>query len=422
MAEPAGAAAALQQVAAAAAATLLQARSPPAAAAQALQRELFPPPCCYLALAVSAGGAMLLSANLLAAARSAAEAAGVHTAAHCFAGAALQARRPMACSLPAASSSGSGADGSQLLAHADLAAAAQRWGAASFLCLPFHVPQAANGAEASSTSERGGSAAAALLLGTVAAPDAAQNQRQRQHIRTLLALAAALVQHTQLELRQAADALTLLQLHLGAPVAPQPVQPEPGHDQGLQEVAAALAQPPRAMDGGALAGEARAGSRQQLMDGPERRQAGAADAAAAGASQQATAAHAAAAGASQQAGGGLAAAVGAPPTEAQQEAAQAQQQGGASRWRLPPFLARLGQVLLLCWLSLRELAALPAARHAMGLDPLLRFRGGAAPPAPAVHGEQWGLPGRRRGLEDEFAEHHARMLADKVGGWGWGGG
>ncbi len=456
----------LQQVAAGAAAALLRAHPLPAAAAASLRADLFPGACCYLALAVSDGSALLLSANLLAPAGRAAEPAGVHTASRCWAGAAIAARRPMAYSLPLGSRNG---ECSQLARHTDLAAAAQRWRAGAFLCLPFHVPPAADVTEASSSSSSSsdGGSAAALLLGIRSASAAGaaeqqqqQQQQQREHVRAMLSLAAAIVQHAAPELRQAAEALALLRPHLTAPTALQPEQLEgiqegelegwddDDDDEGAAATTAGAAGVPEAAEaagaggtpgsaragraaelaGAAAAGELTAGSSRQARAGPAAPQ----DVQPVGTSQQPAAgpaanermhpAGAAFASGSRPSGSGSAppGLQGAAPQQQQPPGAQQQrqqQQQQPPTGRQLPFLARVHQVLLLCWLSLRELLALPATRRSLGLDVLLRFRGPAAPPAVAFHGEIWGMPGRGRGrsLEEEFAEHHSRVLADKVG-------
>ena len=472
MAEAATGAPTLQQVATGAAAALVRAQPLPTAAAASLRADLFPGPCCYLALAVGNGGALLLSGNLLAPAGCAHEPAGVHTASRCWAGAAIAARRPMACSLPHGGRNG---DCSHLAQHTDLAAAAKRWGAGAFLCLPFLVP-AADAADASSSAsssaDAGGTAALLLGVETVPAGTALQlpkqqeqpklqlQQQQREHVHSLLSLAGAIVQHAATELRQAAEALALLRPHLTAPAALQlerlddigEEELEGGDAEGEEEdeeggaAAAAAGGGPGdvatspAAAAGTAGGELEAGSSRQAVTSLPPQQ----GLQAAGPSWQTAAGPAgntrmtsgsgarpsssgagpssgdAAPSGSRGAPAGLQGDAPRAPTgtqqqQQQQQLQQLQQPGG----RRQPFLVRLRQVLLLCWLPLREMLALPAGRRSLGLDALLRFQGPAAPSTVAFHGEQWGLPGHGQGrsLEDEFAEYHSRILADKVR-WG----
>ena len=455
----------LQQVASGAAAALVQAQPLPTAAAASLRADLFPGPCCYLALAVGDSSALLLSGNLLAPAGCAHEPAGVHAASRCWAGAAIAARRPMACSLPHGGRNG---DCSHLAQHTDLAAAAKRWGAGAFLCLPFHVP-AADAAEASASSSPDAGSTAALLLGVETVPAGAalqlakqqqqqqQQQQQREHVHSLLSLAGSIVQHAAPELRQAAEALALLRPHLTVPAALQLEQLESVREEELEggdaeeeeeeeeeggAAAAAAGGGPGdaaaspAAAAGAAGGELEAGSSRQAVTslpppqdlqaaGPGWQAAGPAGniRMTSGSGARPSSSGAGPSSSNAAPGGSRGAPVGlqgdAPrvPSGTQQQQQQQQQLGGHRQ----PFLVRLRQVLLLCWLPLREMLALPAARRSLGLDALLRFQGPAAPSTVAFHGEQWGLPGHGQGrsLEDEFAEYHCRILADKVRWGAW---
>jgi hypothetical protein len=212
---------------------------------QRLLRQLLPPGCCYLSLAASrqqlgsaaasnngASELLLLSTNLLTAgADGSAAKPGVHPLRSSFAGAAILAGKPRACST---------GDGQQRCS--DVAAAAAQCGGAavvSLLCLPFRLALAAGTASdavgnagASSGSSVHDSLSGALLLGSSMAehPSAAAHTQApaatatppglEPQLKALMRLAAAVVLHSQHELGAAADALAMLESQLSAPLPP----------------------------------------------------------------------------------------------------------------------------------------------------------------------------------------------------------